>query len=482
MENDIFINGQKIRLEWDQSSASGSGILNLPNSKTRIHAFWQLTCLSGGNVKSEDLKGVQVLNFVIDSPEWTSGFTVSFQQHHPRIVQFVPSSTDISTIEANSVFWRTPSLRFSPISISSDKNTNIIEFANSRQKSLQSGLQRLGIIIGNKVDVVKNIANNALKKCRYHFAPVHRVIDNLSEQLRKIFCPQRKSGPGSSNYVEEVSHIPADTILIDSPVEFRPQGLVPTPTNAHSSPPSATQTRSLTTSGFSDHRKVIGSFSPTDIDQRSHNLRALSIIVLVSALLFWTFKRFRDPRRRVDRAARREERQRRCLYKRAARIQAFRNWFCAIRRTVYPQQAPTSWDEKRARVIEQEEILEAVMKDNIRTLRHTYHVENNIEAAEEGRNGYMYEVGSSSRSDRRRSFTTLPGYESEATQPPGYDSDTVSVTDGFRYTPVESEDTPDSSVISTSPRISRDGRDSDFGKENVAEWTLESRQTIDFRI
>lgn len=38
---------------------------------------------------------------------------------------------------------------------------------------------------------------------------------------------------------------------------------------------------------------------------------------------------------------------------------------------------------------------------------------------------------------------TLPGYESEGTLPPGY---TTVV-----------EDTPDSSVVSTSPRISRDG-------------------------
>lgn len=40
-------------------------------------------------------------------------------------------------------------------------------------------------------------------------------------------------------------------------------------------------------------------------------------------------------------------------------------------------------------------------------------------------------------------MSTLPGYESEGTQPPGY---------------ATGEDiSPDSSVVSTSPRISRDG-------------------------
>ena len=46
---------------------------------------------------------------------------------------------------------------------------------------------------------------------------------------------------------------------------------------------------------------------------------------------------------------------------------------------------------------------------------------------------------------------TLPGYESEGTLPPGY---TTVV-----------EDTPDSSVVSTSPRISQDGLGTLMGSE-----------------
>lgn len=106
------------------------------------------------------------------------------------------------------------------------------------------------------------------------------------------------------------------------------------------------------------------------------------------------------------------------------------------------------------------------MKEGIRKLRRTHRQGNNLTAAEEGRNDFLYDSDDS----RHRSRETLPGYESEGTQPPGYDDegvgcDVLTVADGFRYVPAESDVTPDSSVISTSPRTSRDERDSDFGKD-----------------
>ena len=85
-------------------------------------------------------------------------------------------------------------------------------------------------------------------------------------------------------------------------------------------------------------------------------------------------------------------------------------------------------------------------------------------AAEEGRNDFLYDSESDSserRRRRRQSMCTLPGYESEGTLPPGY---TTVI-----------EDTPDSSVVSTSPRISRDGlgtlTDSEDGK-SIEEFSL----------
>ncbi|KAL8901274.1 MAG: hypothetical protein Q9192_000635 [Flavoplaca navasiana] len=124
-----------------------------------------------------------------------------------------------------------------------------------------------------------------------------------------------------------------------------------------------------------------------------------------------------------------------------------------------------NWDEKRARVLEKEEVLEEVMEADIWKLRNHQSTENNISAAEQGRSIYMYD----SDDARQRSRETLPGYESDGTQPPSYDTGTGGemsrVANGFRYIPADREDTPDSSVISTSPRTSRDDRDSDFGKD-----------------
>lgn len=104
------------------------------------------------------------------------------------------------------------------------------------------------------------------------------------------------------------------------------------------------------------------------------------------------------------------------------------------------------------------------MKEDIRKLTNAHRIGNNISAAEQGRSIYMYDSDSSGR----RSRETLPGYESEGTQPPSYDRDVIvgvsRVANGFRYIP-DQETTPDSSVISTSPRTSRDDRSSIYEKD-----------------
>lgn len=126
-----------------------------------------------------------------------------------------------------------------------------------------------------------------------------------------------------------------------------------------------------------------------------------------------------------------------------------------------------SWDEKRIRVNQQENVMDRVMTDNIRALRNAHRVVSNITAAEEGRNGFAYETEGSERS---RSVSTLPSYESEGSQPPNYDDvggnlEGSTVVNGLQYTPAETEFRSDSSIISTSPRISRDGTNSDFDEK-----------------
>ena len=163
------------------------------------------------------------------------------------------------------------------------------------------------------------------------------------------------------------------------------------------------------------------------------------------------------------------------MYRRAAQKQALENWlrsahlkFRAFRfRYGFAPQAAISWDEKRTRVIAQEAVLEDAMADDIRALRNAHRVVSSITAAEEGRHDFVYEAEGS---ERRRSVSTLPGYESDGSLPPSYDHagnrfEGTTVVHRFQDNHVDAEFTSDSSVISTSPRISRDGTNSEFDEK-----------------
>lgn len=426
-----------------------------------------------------ELVQVLTLQFEKSNRATTPGFTISF--HKARIVQFDAHPIDLDSIVSHTAFWRTPSEELSAsssISEVEDVKEAFTHNGNSQQQSLHLPFEMIGHLINWEIKTVKNAASGAVKSCRHRFAWVHEGLHNFTEQLHDRFCqrePYAKHHSHSlSSFLTKSSH--ASPIFIDKLLGKTSQSNLasttatatePSDTTTTSTSPAASQTRSISQSASPSSTQHI---RPLDHDSgsRLHLIKTIGIIIVIASLLTWLIKRIRDPRRRADRAARREERRNRCLYRRAAQIQKWRNWIYAFRHKFRPVAPITdSWDEKRARVVEQESVLDVAMNDDIRALRYAHVVVSGISAAEEGRNNYVYEAEAS---DRRRSVVTLPGYESDGIQPPGYDENRISVVDGFRYVLAESVDTPDSSVISTSPRISRDGRDSDFGKE--PEWTL----------
>lgn len=469
-EDAVSINGRPLKSLWDEGKADGSGDIDFHDLSARIYATWQITCLAGG-IDTSNVDGVQVLSLWFKNQNPAPGFTVSYQAFPtPRILQFISHPSGSGVILKNGLFWRTPSelTRDVSVAVSKDVGKKTSLSAKSRQKSLS--FHSLGDLIGAEVEAVKNAAKKALKQCRHQFPALHSMFDKLSQDISSFLCPRRhKTSHGSSHalqdYVMGSSRIPDGVSSTD-------QESLDTSEHLTSSAIQDISADSSRTSGLTyDLKSINPDLEPS---QWYHQLRTLGLSIVLVALFVWAFKWLRDPRRRADRAARREERCRRHLYRRAACIQKLRNFFNAFRRPFYPAtHVVRNWDEKQALVHQQEEILETVMKDEIRALFHAHREENNLAAAEEGRNHYVHEMDG--RSERRRSMTTLPDYESEGTQPPGYESDAVSLSDRFLlYTPVDSEDTPDSSVISTSPRISRDGRDSDFEKEVLGEWTLDS--------
>ncbi len=238
---------------------------------------------------------------------------------------------------------------------------------------------------------------------------------------------------------------------------------------------SAAETRSLSTGALQTSTSPTTTTLPFQTNINTHLLRTFGLGLIVLSCLAWLILRFRDPRRRVDCAARREERRTKRMYRRAAQKQALENWirsahlkFSAFRfRYGFAPQAAISWDEKRTRVIAQEAVLEDAMADDIRALRNAHRVVSSITAAEEGRHDFVYEAEGS---ERRRSVSTLPGYESDGSLPPSYDHagnrfEGTTVVNRFQDNLVDAEFTSDSSVISTSPRISRDGTNSEFDEK-----------------
>lgn len=444
------MNGQQLVSNWDGIDAAGGGYLNGVFS-LGTYVSWKITCLfdtipaDGANSQGKDVAQVLAFLFNSTSGDEPLGFTVSYKQlEDPEIIRLSPTAVDLAAVKASPEQWRArlrdpDKTRTSPQT--KGVEDDLPDFALHGQKGLQAHLKAVGHFMEEKINAVKSCVKEMVRSCREHLKAACPKKGNSKDRLSNFLSESHATGSLEAPRQNETR---STTTLESSETTFN---TLPSPSSQP--PPSP----SIPTISYND---------------RVHSLRILGLVLILGSLFAWVILRLRDPRVRADRAARREERHNRSLYRRAAWRQKWKRWFCSVRYHHGQAIGPIgSWDEKRTRVIQQEEILEAVMKQDIRALRNSRHVVNNITAAEEGRAYFVYD---SDGSEARSSRDTLPGYESDVTQPPGYEIDGVTcespvVSDGFRYTPAESEDTPDSSVVSTSPRISRDGRDSDYEKD-----------------
>ena len=435
---------------------------------------WHVDCLydvipeDGRNSIGEDV--VHVLNFRLLDGASRSGFTISYKPlGTPSILRFKPnySPIGIATSPTQSKLWRTPSIEFDPDVLANEKedgSSALFESLHRTQKSLKTKL-----------------------------AAIKSTLQSGLEKVGKVFCPKAKGG------YHEVKlpfgarpHKIAPDKLLEPPAGSQDNddgndGLNEAASTVETSDPtstipshSASTTRSLSHLETPESTTTFTSSPalPSQSQYHLHLLRIFSPVFILGFFVIWMILRCRDPRRRAEILAWKEERRNRRIYRRAARIHKWKLWLwnrqqAAITlwnshvRYLLASKDFRTWDEKRARVDEQEDILEDVMKDDIRALRNAHRIVSDITVAEEGRSGLSYEPEGS---ERRRSVATLPGYESDSSQPPAYDDageflgEVVSVN-GFRYTASENEFRSDSSVISTSPRISRDGTNSDLDEK-----------------
>jgi hypothetical protein len=393
---------------------------------------------------------VHLLSLVLGPFADTSqpGFTISYKQMvSPAVLRFRSKYYPLGVIERPGFTdsWRTPSVEFDPElakNIEKKYQPTAFGFLGHRQKSLGSYLKELKGVVASEV-------NKAVTK----------------------LCP--KHGGGSKVHAVPIS---PDRLIEPAPIlADKLKNHTRTTTETYDSTNtvpnhSAAETRSLTYLETSNPSATT-STTPSVIlqtGQQAHILKIFGGVLILSSLFAWLCLRCRDPRRRAECLARREERRNKKLYRRAARQHKLKMWFWHFRMKYgLVSNEVLSWDEKRIRTNQQENVLDRVMTDDIRVLRNAHRVLNNISAVEEGRHGFAYE---SEGIERRRSVSTLPGYESEGSQPPSYDDvggifEGTTVVDGFQYTTAETEFRSNSSVVSTSPRISRDGTNSDFDEK-----------------
>ena len=406
----------------------------------------------GSNSLGDDVVHVLSIYFV---SQVRLGFTVSYKQvGHPAILRFSPRyhSADFALDPVLASQWRRPSVDFDP---------DVLENAGKDDSVAYDLLSQGQKGLGAELSAIKSSLKKGLKK-------VASIICHKSkEEPNEVEAASMKPQKFPSDRLLELPHV----LHEESSSTTEKSDLTKTTPNF-----SAAETRSLSSTGA-----LPTSTSPTTVTLPTyaniniHLMKTLGLGLIVVSCLVWLLLRCRDPRHRVDCAARREERRTKRMYRRAAQKQAFENWLRSVKLKVkafrfrygIAPQAALTWDEKRTRVIAQEAVLEEVMADDIRALRNAHRVVSSITAAEEGRHDFMYQ---SESSERQRSVSTLPGYESEGSLPPSYDDagdsfEETAVANGFQYNHVDAEFTSDSSVISTSPRISRDGTNSEFDEK-----------------
>ena len=164
----------------------------------------------------------------------------------------------------------------------------------------------------------------------------------------------------------------------------------------------------------------------------------------------------RNPRRRAEWAAKREECRNRHMYARAARYHKIRNWFQRLRHSRAQCDSQEDFISRHEKHVStsQPHIYQADIDAELRAMRDAHGFVDNIIKAEEGRSGENIQISHYQEWggwDRWR--TRVSRSDSDVTGPPPYEEEGP-LTEWFRYTQAGSDDTPDSSVIDTSSRDS----------------------------
>ncbi|KAA6407037.1 MAG: hypothetical protein FRX48_09103 [Lasallia pustulata] len=480
--NDLWLNDQPLFSHWNGITAQGVQLVEAAGASQvaskDFYVSWNITCLfnalreDGASSQGEDVAQVLKLKIHGLGPEEDDlGFTVSYKQlGAPAILRLSPEVEHLEATDGHAESWRNPSVLLDPTYTSWDDTTKDDAIAKSE-----------GRLPGIELLTTEGSPRGDASGCRGLQCTLQWTLAKAGNAMRKMCSslkpgtsmrPHCSSAPAAS---DSISHDELD--VGDMSSDHVPS----THHNTSRNDPSAPFPTSFPTIPAS-------SPTPTEIppakaqrtDQILRAVRITSLIIILVSLLVILAAHLMHPRRRADRAASREERRNKRLYRCAARRQKWRNWVGKFRRG----DPAGRWQEKQTALAQRAGSENAtVMYAGITELRDAHTVVSDLVRAEEGRGlADIAELdGRERRRDRRRRRrgSSLPGYESEESGPPAYEVedkvfvvDGVAVVDGVWFGRAGGvQDTPDSSVVETSPRISMElarsegEADGDGGKE-----------------
>ena len=511
--SNITINGIPLPQEWEGDYASGSGsyqystLANLQQNdqlpQRDLALAWNSTCLHG-NAKTDQAAQILTVNIKsidgipINTP---SGFTISFKQNSspPSLLRLetVPDlAPELSDI------WRDPPAH---LRLVFGNTTADAESSDSSPVSLEDEIRELRALQAELQAIQQAVAT----KKQYINSQIRKESKCLVEELKHcdgISCVLKTVGAKAHGAWRVIS------------LRLHPDDMG-RPDVEYASPRVGSQRYGSINVATSDEEKVEAGEvsepeprpyegSTSELPPRPQQRQKPYVIALEIALgllccgcvVAVIRHKCSSLRTRTERAADYEERYNERVYKRAARRQAWRNWWRGNWRKDAARIA--DYEEKRALIADQENVLETAMQEEIRQLRVAHNVVNDIINAEEGRRTPLpHGIARCTCQQHRPQFTpgppsvtstyppstipeapsrplsrtdSLPSYRSRApSEPPTYESDIDTdaslVANGFvrygarvrGYTASESSRTgesgrwtPDSSVVDVSPRPS----------------------------
>ncbi|KAI1976249.1 hypothetical protein LOZ53_002326 [Ophidiomyces ophidiicola] len=343
-ESRVRLNGRDLKLHWDGTTAAGETNITskLSNARktTSLFMSFRALCVSSPVGSVEDY-AAQILTVTfhpagrVDENNEASGFALSFNSvGKPEIFRLSTSPVSISEHDTSFESWlnSSGSDEFHVQSYANSDATRIVNLEDELQQLhlLRQEAQRIETIIREKDQRIRmhllddcTCLSSMLQKCKtlscfaevsFKLVPdLFRLMKyrfgTLPPTLSGAFCPSLVGDSGGRNITTGSS---ASTFSNSSQVTVEGR-----PTNAITHRP-----------------KTPGGSVIVTPQSTQHIVGVIVVVLLLIATIAFVFKTFRDSiscrRRRVDLAARREERRARQAYRAAACRYRFSLWWTEL--------------------------------------------------------------------------------------------------------------------------------------------------------